>query len=85
MPRYFFNIDDGYSEPDDTGTEFPDIYIAQSEAIRMSGEVIRELSARLWGGPDWRLEVTDEYGTSLFVLCFSAEEHILPKASATTL
>ena len=36
MPRYFFHVHDGRSFRDDTGTEFPDIYAAQAEAIRYS-------------------------------------------------
>jgi hypothetical protein len=74
VPRYYFHVFDGYSEPDDTGTEFPDIYTAQSEAIRVSGEIIRDMGAKFWDGSEWRLEVTDEQGTVLFVLRFAAEE-----------
>lgn len=74
MPRYFFNIYDGEPEPDLEGSEFADIYLAQAEAVRMSGEVMRDLGARFWGGGNWRLEITDAEGRKLFVVHFSAEE-----------
>ena len=74
MPRYFFNVYDGYSSLDQDGTEFPDIYTAQNEAIRLSGEILREEGGRFWNGTEWRLEVTDVSGVVLFVLHFSAHE-----------
>ena len=74
MPRYFFHVFDGVSTPDLEGTELADIYIAQSEAIRMSGEIMRDLGAKFWDGSDWRLEVTDADGRTLFIVRFSAEE-----------
>ena len=75
MPRYFFHIKDGHSAPDTTGTDLPDIYAAQSEAIRASGEMLREMGARFWNGSGWAMEVRDETGRLLFTLRFSAEEH----------
>jgi hypothetical protein len=74
LPRYFFQIFDGVSMPDLEGTECADIYVAQSEALRMSGEIMRDLGSRFWDGPEWRLEVTDADGRKLFVIRFSAEE-----------
>ena len=43
MPRYFFHVCDGFSTKDTDGTELPDIYAAQEEAIRLSGELLREM------------------------------------------
>lgn len=74
MPRYFFHVHDGYSFPDEDGTELPDIYTAQAEAIRTSGEILRDVGAKFWNGTEWKLEVADERGQILFVLRFSAEE-----------
>ena len=74
MPRYFFNVFDGTSAPDAEGTECADIYVAQAEALRMSGEIMRDLGTRFWGGSEWRLEVTDVAGRTLFIIRFSAEE-----------
>lgn len=74
MPRYFYHVYDGYSSLDTDGTELPDIYTAQAQAIRTSGEILRDMGARFWDGTAWRMEVADERGQILFVLRFSAEE-----------
>ena len=74
MPRYFFHVYDGSSSLDQEGTEFPDIYTAQAQAIRTSGEILRDMGAQFWDGTEWRLEVADARGQVLFVLRFSAEE-----------
>jgi hypothetical protein len=74
MPRYFFHVQDSSLSLDEDGTEFPDIYTAQAEAIRTSGEILRDMGARFWDGTEWRLEVADERGRVLFILRFSAEE-----------
>jgi len=74
MPRYFFHVYDGFSSLDQDGTEFPDIYTAQAQAIRTSGEILRDMGAKFWNGTAWKLEVADERGDTLFVLRVSAEE-----------
>jgi hypothetical protein len=61
---------------DQDGTELPDIYVAQAEAIRLSGEILRDMGGRFWDGTAWRLEVEDEQSQVLFVLRFSAEERL---------
>ncbi|MBD2750358.1 hypothetical protein IC232_27235 [Microvirga sp. BT688] len=75
MPRYFFHVTDGYSARDDEGTELPDIYTAQSQAIRTSGELLRDMGGEFWNGTEWKLEVADEHAQILLTLRFSAEEH----------
>ena len=42
MPRYFFLVGDGYSVRDNEGT---DLYTAQAEAIRMRGQILRDMGA----------------------------------------
>ena len=77
MPRYFFHVTDGYSIRDTEGTELPDIYTAQDQAIRTSGEILREMGAKFWDGTEWKLEVADEQGRILLTLRFSADEHLV--------
>jgi uncharacterized protein DUF6894 len=74
MPRYFFHVHDGSSTRDKEGTELPDIFAAQEEAIHLSGELLREMGGKFWNGEEWSLDVTDEAGRILFTLRFSAEE-----------
>ncbi|MBD2749565.1 hypothetical protein IC232_23065 [Microvirga sp. BT688] len=78
MPRYFFHVNDGSSVRDSEGTELPDIYAAQDQAIRTSGEILRDMGAEFWNGTEWKLKVTDESDQVLFVLRFSAEERLNP-------
>jgi len=42
MQRYYFHLKDGRLSLDEEGTEFPDIQAARREAIRYSGEVLRD-------------------------------------------
>jgi hypothetical protein len=74
MPRYFFHVIDGYTARDTDGTDLPDIYAAQEQALYMSGEILRDMGGKFWNGTEWKLEVTDEHGQMLFALRFSAEE-----------
>ena len=78
MPRYFFHVRDGCSLADTEGAEFPDIYSAQAQAIRTSGEILRDMGGRFWDGTVWKMEVADEHGRILFILRFSAEETMEP-------
>ena len=75
MPRYFFDIKYPTPEPDADGTELPDIYAAQAAAVRLCGEVIRDIEGKFWDSPLWRLEVKNHDRRLLFTLTFSAEEH----------
>ena len=74
MPRYFFHVDDGFSTKDIEGTELPDIFAAQEQAIGLSGELLREMGAKFWNGTAWSLTVTDDAARVLFILRFSADE-----------
>jgi len=75
MPRYFFNVFDGADVIDEDGTDLPDMYVAQAQAIRMSGELLREMGVKYWDGTHWRMEVSNIKGKILFVLQLSAHEY----------
>ena len=77
MPRYYFDTYNGGPLLDSEGVDFPDIYTAQTQAIRTSGELLRDMGARFWDGMEWRLEIADAQRRVLFVLRFSAEERLL--------
>jgi len=85
MPRYFFHVYDGFSALDADGTELPDIYTAQAQAIRTAGEILRDMGGQFLNGTEWRMEVTDERAAILFVLRFSAEERMAGSSSSDTL
>jgi hypothetical protein len=73
VPRYFFNVQDGKNIPDTEGTELAGI--ARNQAIVAAGEMIRSDGHTVWNGSEWRMDVRDEAGNSVFTLRFSADDH----------
>jgi uncharacterized protein DUF6894 len=77
MPQYYFHVEDDKRWLDDLGQELPDIAAARTEALRVSGELLKDSpTVGLWHGTPWRLWVTDKpegEGTTFFTLRFSAE------------
>jgi hypothetical protein len=70
MPRYHFNVYDDRNIIDDVGTELPDWKFARREAVRYSGAVLEDEAERISLGEEWRMEVTDSTGLTLFYLNF---------------
>ncbi len=75
MPQFFFDVTDSSYDPDPIGTELPDVYAAQAEAVRASGGMLRDVGARFWNNPEWFMEVKDEAHRRLFTLRMSGTEH----------
>ena len=74
MPRYFFHVDEGSEQPDGEGTDLADMGQVRSEAVRLSGEVLRDMEGRFWRRPEWRLTVTNESGADVLSLQVSGKE-----------
>ena len=74
MPRYFFNIVDGTDQPDHDGTELANLAECQQEAVRLSGEVLRDMGQKFWNETEWTLTVIDETGAKVLGLKFSADQ-----------
>ena len=74
MPRFHFNVRDGVSIPDTTGKELSDLYAARLEAVRYSGELLRDHPDAFWVQNEWRIEITDASGLILFAIFISAVE-----------
>jgi hypothetical protein len=76
MPRYFFVVRHGDKTSDHSDAiEFPDISAVQLEAIKSTGEILRDLDYPLEAGSEWRMEVADEARKPLFSLRVIAERH----------
>lgn len=73
MPRFHFNVYDGYSTHDRNGTDLDDIHEARRTALRRASVLLDEEAMRGRLGEDWRLEVTDGAGVLLFRLDFIVE------------
>ena len=76
MPKYYFVIRHGDQTSDHSdGIEFPDIGAVKVEAIKSTGEILRELNYPMEAGSEWRMEVADEARKPLFSLRVIAELH----------
>ena len=77
MPRYFFHVRDGKDLPDTEGSKLPDLNAVRDEALRASGEMLRDSngSAEFWSGDDWIMNVTDEAGQPVATLRSSGTLH----------
>jgi len=76
MPKYFFVVRHGDQTSDQSdGIEFSDIGAVQLEAIKSTGEILRDLNYPLEAGLEWRMEVADEARKPLFSLRVVAERH----------
>jgi hypothetical protein len=72
VPIYHFNIEDGRKYPDVQGSEFPDLESVRTEAVKRSGQLLRDNAQSFWGGDGWKLTVTDASAMVLFTLHFLA-------------
>jgi hypothetical protein len=67
MPRFFFNIRDGYDlDEDEEGIELPDIDAARAEAQA----TVEELRDQLTDAVNIELEIVDESGRRLMTVPF---------------
>ena len=60
MPRYVFHL-----EGSQLASELPGPDEARLAAVISAGEMLRDVSARFWNGPEWRMQVTDEQGETI--------------------
>jgi hypothetical protein len=68
MPRFFFHHTDGKFDPDNEGTEFPDLATARVEAVRYAAELVRDRPDEVWAGDTFRIEVSDEDNMLLYTV-----------------
>ena len=80
MPRYFFHVDGGSEQPDTEGTELG-MGQVRSEAVRLTGEILRDMDDRFWDHPEWTLTVTDQTGAKVLGLQVSANARLREPAS----
>lgn len=74
MSRFHFHLQDDHFYPDEEGMELADLKAARSTAIRMTAELLSDHLGDFWDGRQWKLEVTDDQGSLLFALSFSASD-----------
>jgi hypothetical protein len=74
MPKYFFVFRQGDSKSQSSDAiELPDIGAVQLEALKSTGEILRDLNNPIQAGSELRMEALDETSRPLFVLRVIAE------------
>jgi hypothetical protein len=74
MPRYFFDVHHDRAQIDEQGEELPDQHAAWREATIIAGRILQDIDGRLKPGHGWRMDVTDEFRNTLFVLHITARK-----------
>lgn len=77
MPRFFFDISQGgdiHDIEDDEGHELEGLNAARIEAVRLSGQLLKDYPDRFWSVGEWNCTVRDENKLILFVLHFYAQD-----------
>lgn len=74
MPRFFFHVTHKRYEPDLEGEELPDKHAAWHEATVTAGQILQGLDGKLTPDQGWKMEVTDEFQNTLYVLHIKAEK-----------
>jgi hypothetical protein len=77
MTRYFFNLHDGISLPDNVGSVHPDLASVRSEAVESIAEHLKDALLKETDISSWLMNVTDEHGFTVMVLSFSAAVQII--------
>lgn len=77
MARYYFNMQDGASFPNDCGKELETLRQARMTAVDYVAEMLRSPDEGLWKGQKSSLRVTDARGAVLFTLAFCATTPVL--------
>ena len=67
MPNFGFHIRHG-NHSSDHNVDLPDMRAAHEEATMIFGDMARDVAAQLYETPEWRMDVSDESGKSLFRL-----------------
>ncbi|MEN3237724.1 hypothetical protein PUR29_29960 [Methylobacterium ajmalii] len=62
MPRYYFNVLDGRSSPDEVGSVLGGPDDTRRKGIRLAGAIIDEHAPDIVLDSSWHLEVRDESG-----------------------
>jgi hypothetical protein len=84
MPKHFFHTTHERTEIDSEGEELPDKHAAWKEATVTAGQILQGIDGKLTPERDWRMEVTDEFQKTLYVLHIHAENRLSGVRSAAS-
>ena len=67
MPNFSFHIRHG-NHSSNHNVDLPDVRAGHEEATMIFGDMARDVAAQLYETPEWRMDVSDASGKSLFRL-----------------
>jgi hypothetical protein len=76
MPNYTIHIHQG-SHTNSQPVSLPDVDAARREAIAMFADLARDIASKLPSHPDWRIEIIEPAGGTVFRLGILAEDAAL--------
>jgi hypothetical protein len=74
MPRFFFHVFNGEFIPDHAGIDCPTLEEVKDNAVRISGEMLKDQGLQLWRTGHFDMFVCDEHNKTHFRLSFQAED-----------
>ena len=72
MPLFYFDLSNGTREPDEDGSELASFDDAQTQAVRLLGEMLTYDARPIWEGHGLAVEVFDAVRTPLFAVKVAA-------------
>jgi len=73
MPRYSFTISRGGEPQSGSAADCPSDDAAKKEAAGMFADMARDISSQLQSGHDWKIDVADAAGKTIFRIKVTAE------------
>jgi len=70
VPRFHFNVYDGTHHIDSEGAELPGLSAVRNYAVHYFRDMLQADLRTFWESGEWKMDVTDERGLTLFSLHF---------------
>jgi hypothetical protein len=82
VPRYFFHTTNGKLTTDAEGIDLPDASAAQTAAIKLAGEILKDAPDLLCETTALKVEVTDAKALALFTVLVTVSNSATGRKSA---
>jgi hypothetical protein len=74
MDRYFFHVRDGHTSLDTVGSECASMNEVRAEALKATGEILKDLGPQFWDHSRWTMWVTDGSDATVLTLHLSVDQ-----------
>jgi hypothetical protein len=79
MARYFFNCEGAQTFQDREGIEMDDLQAVRLQAVQNASDVMRDHADAFIRPTNWRVQVEDEAGRTVFVLTLQTQVGVEPE------